>query len=121
MTCAIKRDICVIRGDGFEQAIGFDDDFDELVADPSNYRVNMVFREAQDDTLTPYLTITVTPEAVVSPAPLAEAYPVAAYIVISGTETQALPDWDHFYYVELAEVGGDSPTRLFQGKAKIGD
>lgn len=116
MTCVTRRDICIVRGDSFEENVGFGANFTDLVDDPSLYAVNMVFREAQDDSLTPYLSLTATPEATVGE----DSFPVLATITATGAQTSSLPDWNHVYYVELKKIGGD-PTRIYQGKIKIDD
>ena len=116
MTCVSQRDLCVIRGDSFEENVGFSDGWTDLIADPSSYVVNMVFRETQDDDLTPYLELSAVPVA----APEHDRYAVIAYLTATAAQTQSLPDWRHVHYVEIQKTGGD-PTRLYQGKVRIGD
>lgn len=115
MICAGTIDICVIRGDLYEGAAALTTSWPEVIANPSGYVANMVFREAQDDSLTPYLTLTATPEAQDD-----ATFPVLISFSATAAQTQSLPDWNHVYYVELKEVGGD-PVRLYQGKVRIND
>lgn len=116
MTCTTKRDICIVRGDQFGENVALGGDWTEVVANPSAYEVNMVFREAQDDTLTPYLELSATPEVITN-----DLYALLATLTATAAQTQALPDWNHYYYVELAQTGGLEPIRLYQGKVKIND
>ena len=122
MSCATqvsKVDIGVVRGDEFEQNLSFRTGWDDLVAAPGDYQINMVFREAQDDALTPYLTLTATPIANVTADPTDP--PVIATVTATPAQTSSLPEWNHVYYTEIIEVGAAGGSRLFQGKVEVED
>jgi hypothetical protein len=121
MGCNADYDICITRGTTFALDVGLSASWAEVADNPTGYRGTMVFREAQDDDLSAYLTLIATPE--VNPDPLPDEVPVYMRFVASAGQTQSPPEWDHVHYVELSEISGADPTvvRLFQGRATIED
>lgn len=120
-TCCVDNyDTCITRGDTFKLDVGLSSAYSEVINNPADYIARMVFREAQDDGLTPYLTLSAVAE--VNPDPLIDEPPVLFRFSASPAETQSLPDWDHVHYVQLEQIVAPSDiTRLFQGKVKVGD
>lgn len=121
MTCITTNDLCIIRGDGFEQNIGLGIGFDEVVADPADYQARMVFRLEQDDSFAPLLELTATPEIVVELPESATDPRVLFTFTATPAQTQALPAYNHVFYVELVTVPGGVPRRLFQGAVDVHD
>lgn len=100
------------------------DAYVEVIADPASYQMNMVFRESQDDGVTPYLTLTAP--AVVNPTPLPGDPSVLFSFAATPTETQALPDWDIVSYTELVFTGVSAPPadfirRMFNSEVSVND
>jgi hypothetical protein len=125
MGCSISQvDFGVIRGTTFSIEISLTESYDEVLETPSDWRVDLVFREEQDDNLPSLLTLTTTP-VVDDPGPGEEA---SAYVVLtaSAAETQALPEWDIVAYCELVFTGEGAPTsapitRLFNSDVSMSD
>lgn len=109
----LRHDIRVIRGDTFTKDVALTIGFDDIRDEP--YTARMVFREAQHDELPELLALPATPEV---PEEDEEAF---AYLSFSASpiQTQALPEYDIAYFVEL--VSATRTMRLFQGKACIVD
>jgi len=121
-SCTNNYDICVIRGDTFDMDVGLTSSYQEVLDNPTDWEARMVFREYQDDDVTPYLTLIAQTE--VNPDPLYDEPPIYYRFNATTTQTQSLPDWDHVYYVELVQIGpAVSPivTRLFQGSVDTHD
>lgn len=119
MSCVTKRNICVIRGDEFEENVALDSTWEEVIANPAAFQGRMTFREEQYDGAQVYLTLTATPEIVVSPDP--DDLPILLQFGASAIQTGALPSWNIVYFVELVPVGASGGKRLYEGKVKIGD
>jgi len=118
--CVEAHDVCVIRGDSFAQSLGLGTGFEEVGDTPAAHQGLMVIRAAHDDSLTPLLTVTVTPEAASDPHGEALAY---LHFSITPDQTAALPPYDCVYHVELTDAGSPpaSRTRLIAGAVKITD
>jgi hypothetical protein len=121
MSCVSRVDICVIRGDLFSIEVGLDGSWEEVLATPDAFTANLVFREAQDDTLTPYLTLTTDPE--ITENPCLPDPPIFFRFRAAPSETQALPEWNHVAYCELVDSSGVEivPRRLFNSNVRIHD
>ena len=115
-----ENDLYVVRGDVLEFSMG-------LVGVPdiaqalSQYRLRIVFRARQSDTL---------PDILVSQAAL-EAYPgdtfngaiidVMAEFNLAPNETQSLPARGCVYFIEWTDAIGGSNRRIVQGRVNMGD
>ena len=118
--CVDDVDICVIRGDGWAMDVGLSDEWTEVADTPGNYTANLVFRDRQNDDLTPLLTLTVSPT--VDPAPVAGEPQVYFHFIATAAETSSLPNWNIVAYCELVEAGPPAvPTRLFNSPVTIND
>lgn len=118
--CKNTYDTCLIRGAKFERVIGFLNGYEEVIEDPSDFSAVWVFRADQDDALTNLLTLSATPVAVVEPNPARPQ--VLATFTATPAQTQALPQYDLVYYVELTQLSDpDNVVRVFEGKVDVRD
>lgn len=120
MSCIDEIQMCVTRGDIYALNVGLFSGFDEVEAAPGDYVANLVFRDEQSDSVTPYLTLTAAPEA--NPNCLPTEPKIYLNFTATAAETQSLPDWDHVAYCELVKSGATpEPRRLFNGKVDVHD
>jgi hypothetical protein len=122
MSCVDQIDLCITRGDTWTFDVGLTAAFSEVLENPSSYEGRLVFREFQDDSLTPYLTAIATPE--VNPDPAPGEIPIYLRFIINSTDTGTLPDWNIVAYTELADVvsaGFPVIQRLFNSEVSIND
>lgn len=113
-------DVDVIRGDIFAMDVGFDERWTEIGEDPAGFVGKMVFRDDQDDSLTPHLTLQATPEPVVNPK--IGAPQVYMAFTASAAQTQSLPPDNIVGYVEVSPVASpDESRRLFNMKVRMAD
>jgi hypothetical protein len=120
MGCVDTYNMCITRGDSFARDVALTAAYVEVIENPQDYVAHMVFREYQDDLVTPYLTLTAPAE--VDPNPVIGDFPVYFRFAADPAQTQALPDFDHVYYVELIRIAAPlDVTRLFQGKVHSND
>jgi len=120
MSCVEQISICVTRGDTFRIDVGLSSSWQEIIDSPFDYEANLVFREAQDDTLPDLLTLTSTPEIVASPVP--GELPIYFAFMADTLQTESLPQWDIVAYCELVKAGASGEvTRLFNASVNIGD
>lgn len=122
MSCIGNFDLCITRGDTFTLDVGLSDSWAEVVEDPDAYEAKLVFRDAQDDGLTPRLTLTVTPELADDAA--AHDYPQAAVMIrfaATPTQTSTLPPHDLVAYSEIRKPDGSYVQRLLEHRVHIGD
>ena len=119
-----EYDFLLIRGDVFHLDMGLTLSFVDVFENPEAYVAKLVLRDDQDDTLTPRLTLTATPE-VESIDPGVSSPPAAVVMfrfTASAAETQALPQWNLVGYAELRTAVGDTVIeRLFNSRVTVGD
>lgn len=114
-----RVDFTVIRGDDFELSVALSEGWEEIVENPAGYVARLVFREEQDDALTPLLTIEVEPEPVLPVEPYGAS--LMAFFIATPAQTQALPDWDIVAYAEVKNDAGTWVRRLFNSRVSMKD
>jgi len=121
MSCQNNYDIDITRGTNFDFDVALTAAYTEIIAAPASWQAKLVLRADQDDSLTPFLTLTAAPE--ILSAPLYGECPIIFRFSATNAQTQALPDYDIVHFVELWSVGlvPSVIKRLFQGKVRISD
>jgi hypothetical protein len=122
MSCVDQIDLCITRGDTWTFDVGLTAAWAEVLENPTSFVGNLVFREFQDDSLTPYLSLQATPE--VNPDPAPGEIPIYLRFIADVSQTALLPDWDIVAYTELTDAvyaGLPNTKRLFNSAVEIHD
>lgn len=119
MSCVHRQNITIIRGDTFDQIVGFAEGWDNIAASPGDYQVRILFRDRQDDDLEHHLAVTASIAAASDPNFPAMLY--SADVSLTPAQTQTLPSYDHFYFVEVRKPDGTYIERLYEGKVTVKD
>ncbi len=119
MTCALRHDLRLVRGDSFSLFIGLASGWENIAQDPTLYEGRLVFRERQDDSLPELLVITTTPQ------PIDEhRFPQLDYLLdlsMTPDQTASLPEWPVVCFCEIRLVDGTYVRRLFEGQVRKRD
>jgi hypothetical protein len=119
MTCALRHDLSIIRGDSFSLFVGLAAGWEDIAGDPSLYEGRLVFRERQDDSLPELLVITATPE------PIDEhRFPQLDFMLdlsMTPDQTSSLPSFPVVCFCEIRLVAGGYVRRLFEGRVRQRD
>jgi hypothetical protein len=119
MTCALRHDLSIIRGDTFNLHVGLASGWENIAQDPSLYEGRLVFRERQDDSLPELLAITTTPE------PIDEhRFPQLDFMLdlsMTPAETESLPTYPVVCFCEIRLLDGSYVRRLFEGRVRQRD
>lgn len=119
MDCVPERDICITRGDTYPLILGFVSDWDDVNAAPTLYEGRLVFRDYQDDALTPLLEVTADLEAGED-----SRFPDMEYVVdlsLTPAQTSSLPDYDVVCFAEIRAKDLSYVKRLFNGTVTRND
>ncbi len=119
MTCALRHDLSIIRGDSFSLFVGLASGWENIAENPSLYEGRLVFRERQDDSLPELLAITTTPQ------PIDEhRFPQLDFMLdlsMTPAQTSSLPTFPVVQYAEIRLVSGGYVRRLFEGRVRQRD
>lgn len=119
MSCAIRHDLSIIRGDSFTLFVGLAHGWADVGEDPALYEGRLVFRERQDDSLPEILAIVTTPQ------PSDEwRFPQLNFLLdlsMTPAETTSLPDYPVVCFCELRTLDGQYVRRLFEGTVRKRD
>jgi hypothetical protein len=119
MSCAIRHDLSIIRGDSFSLFVGLAAGWENIAEDPALYEGRLVFRERQDDSLPEILAITTTPE------PIDEyRFPQLDFMLdlsMTPAQTTSLPEYPMVCFCEIRTLDGLYVRRLFEGRVRRRD
>lgn len=113
MGCIMEVKYCVVKSRTFEASVSFTTGYEEVVADPSLYECQLVFRDYQDAAAPVYLTLTVDVAAVPPDVPAAATFTATA------AQMSQLPDWDIVAYCDLRAKDGSSVVRLYNAEVEV--
>lgn len=115
-----EQDINVVRGDVAQLVLGFTDE-DAVTNNPAQFRVRMVLRRRQSDTLPDLASIEATLD--INPPDTLDGTPVdvIATLDISTAITQSLPKQGCVYFIEWTNAVGGNNRRILQGRVMLED
>ena len=119
MSCQLRHDITVIRGDTRTLFVGLSGGWANIADDPSLYRGRLVFRERQDDNLPDILAVEAEPEPYSDPANQALRWMLN--FTMTPAETEALPTYSIVHFCEIRTTDGAFVQRLFEGRVRQRD
>jgi len=115
-----ETEIYVVRGDVLEFDMGFTG-IPEIADHLAQFRLRLVFRRQQNDSLPDILSVQATLEAYPSDTFQGKPIDVMATFVVSPTETQLLPARGCVFFIEWTDAIGGSNRRVVQGRVNMED
>ena len=115
-----ETDLFVVRGDVLKFSMGFTG-VPDIAQALSQYRLRIVFRARQSDTLPDILVSQAALEA--NPGDVFNSTPidVMAEFAMTPVETQTLPERGCVYFIEWTDAVGGSNQRVVQGRVMMED
>lgn len=115
-----ERDLHIVRGDRYEFSMGFTGRPD-VVADPAQFRLRLVFRRRQVDALPDLLVVQATLDTAPADSFQGQPLDVLGTFVLEAPQTQALPAAGCVYFIEWTDAIGGANKRIVQGRVRVGD
>lgn len=115
-----ETELYVVRGDVLEFDMGFAG-VPEIAAAISQYRLRLVFRQRQSDTVPDILSVQAALEVDPGDVFQGRAIEVMASFAATPAQTQILPEKGCVYFIEWTDAAGGSNRRVVQGRAIMED